>query len=192
MGGAEDERRGSVVRWTESVLSRAWVILPGKLERPRNKGFPKEHLRSDMKVQAALYYSAEKSGSKKRGGQKMRRPLRPVIRIAHTDTRLGSFHGPAASRPTYTEAIPTSSHVLSMSRWHWPIALLVVVAIIGLPAVDARECQREDFIGAETACVNGRKNIIYYQNPDSQCTGTTNKPDNLFNIACGTGCELEL
>lgn len=49
----------------------------------------------------------------------------------------------------------------------------------------ASECQSEDFIGSYTSCHNGLKNLIYYKNPASNCSGNANQPNNVFDILCG-------
>lgn len=80
----------------------------------------------------------------------------------------------------------TRTMMTARVKWGWVIAILAVLALtMPAPAV-AIPCTTDDYIGSYTACVGGLRNLIYYLNPASTCTGGVSAPANQFNIPCGT------
>jgi len=74
---------------------------------------------------------------------------------------------------------------MASPRLRFLLAAAILAVVMCSFSAWAAECQPSDFIGAYTACLNGRKSLIYYKDPASDCTGTINQPANVFNIPCG-------
>jgi hypothetical protein len=69
--------------------------------------------------------------------------------------------------------------------------IVVVLSLVYLSSVFAdRACTANDYIPQYTACDSrGFRNVIYYLNPQAQCTIGTYQPQNLFNLPCNISCS---
>lgn len=68
---------------------------------------------------------------------------------------------------------------------HRQVAILAIVLAVCVSVAYARDCTQDDWVGEYTVCQSGRRHFVYFLKPGTDCTGSANKPADIYNVPCG-------